>query len=227
MKQSLKETILRVLILLVGLVTAHFGVTLFLLSDLGADPFNVLIQGLLRTLTGFGLTFLTHGITHMAVCVLIILILLLTDRSYIRIGTLICMVFGGPIIDFFSWLLSPLKIGALPFAAKLGVLAASCVILAFGMTVVIKSEAGTGPNDLVAVVISDKSKKRFGIIRILTDFSFVLLGALQGGIWGIGTLVCAFLVGPAANFFLPRSEKLTAAIISICLKNSPENGDHK
>ena len=110
---------------------------------------------------------------------------------------------------------------------KLGVLAASCVILAFGMTVVIKSEAGTGPNDLVAVVISDKSKKRFGIIRILTDFSFVLLGALQGGIWGIGTLVCAFLVGPAANFFLPRSEKLTAAIISICLKNSPENVDHK
>ena len=40
-------------------------------------------------------------------------------------------------------------------------------------------------------------------------------------------LVCAFLVGPAANFFLPRSEKLTAAIISICLKISPENGDHK
>ena len=213
MKQYItKEKLLRILILFAGLVIAHFGVTLFLLSDLGADPFNVLIQGLLRTLTGAGLTFLTHGITHMAVCFLIILVLLLTDRSYIRIGTVICMACGGPIIDFFSWLLSPLRIGGMPVAAKLCFLAAGCVILAFGMTIVIKSEAGTGPNDLVAVVISDKSKKSFGIIRIVTDFSFVLLGALQGGIWGIGTLICAFLVGPVANFFLPRSERIVKRI---------------
>ena len=210
-----KETCMRVLILLAGLVIAHFGVTLFLLSDLGADPFNVLIQGLLRTLTGAGMTFLTHGVTHMAVCFLIILVLLIADRSYIRIGTVICMVCGGPIIDFFTWLLAPLGIGNMHFAAKLCFLAAGCVILAFGMTVVIKSEAGTGPNDLVAVVISEKSKKSFGIIRILTDFSFVLLGALQGGIWGIGTLVCAFLVGPVADFFLPRSEKMIRRILRI------------
>lgn len=222
MKKEHKETCLRVLILLAGLVTAHFGVTLFLLSALGADPFNVLIQGLLRTLTGAGMTFLTHGITHIAVCVLIILVLLITDRSYIRIGTVICMACGGPIIDFFSWLLSPLRIGEMPLAAKLGILAAGCVILAFGMTVVIKSEAGTGPNDLVAVVISEKSKKSFGIIRVITDFSFVLLGALQGGVWGIGTLVCAFLVGPVADFFLPKSERLVGRILSACLPEQQE-----
>ena len=35
-----------------------------------------------------------------------------------------------------------------------------CIILAYGMTIVIKSDAGTGPNDLVAVVISDKTKKK-------------------------------------------------------------------
>ena len=34
-----------------------------------------------------------------------------------------------------------------------------CVILAFGMTNVIKFDAGTGPNDLVTVVISDNSAK--------------------------------------------------------------------
>lgn len=214
MKQYLtKERIIRVVILFAGLVIAHFGVTLFLLSSLGADPFNVLIQGLLRTLTGAGLTFLTHGITHMAVCFLIIIVLLLTDRSYIRIGTVICMACGGPIIDFFTWILTPLGISEMPFAAKLCFLAAGCVILAFGMTVVIKSEAGTGPNDLVAVVISDKSKKSFGLIRILTDFSFVLIGAIQGGIWGIGTVICAFLVGPVAGFFLPKSEKIVEKIV--------------
>ena len=128
-------------------------------------------------LSAFGLTFMTHGVTHMAICFLIILVLLLTDRSYIRIGTIICMVCGGPIIDGFTWLLSPLVIEEMPFIATLIFLAIGCVILAFGMTLVIKSEAGTGPNDLISVVISDKSRKPFGLIRIITDFSFVLLGA--------------------------------------------------
>ena len=34
-----------------------------------------------------------------------------------------------------------------------------CVILAAGMSIVINSNAGTGPNDLVAVILSDKIEK--------------------------------------------------------------------
>ena len=62
------------------------------------------------------------------------------------------MVCGGPIIDFFTLLLTPLfeKIGSLPL--RILELAVGCVILAYGMTIVIKSDAGTGPNDLVAIV---------------------------------------------------------------------------
>ena len=48
MRENVKESIARVFILLVGLVIAHFGVTLFILADLGSDPFNVFIQGLFR-----------------------------------------------------------------------------------------------------------------------------------------------------------------------------------
>lgn len=36
----------RVILLLIGLTIAHLGVTLFLLANLGSDPFNVMIQGL-------------------------------------------------------------------------------------------------------------------------------------------------------------------------------------
>ena len=51
MKRSLREWLIRILILMIGLSIAHLGVTLFLLSELGSDPFNVLIQGLFRTLS--------------------------------------------------------------------------------------------------------------------------------------------------------------------------------
>ena len=45
MKRGVKEWGVRIVILLIGLGIAHFGVTLFLLSDLGSDPFNVFVQG--------------------------------------------------------------------------------------------------------------------------------------------------------------------------------------
>lgn len=212
--KNFKELILRLAILLLGLTIAHLGVTMFLLANMGADPFNVLVQGLFQTLqavTGWG--FLTHGRVHIAVCFVIILVLLLTDRSYVKLGTVVCMVFGGPIIDLFSLLLTPLFAAVESYALMLALLALGCVILAYGMTIVIKSQAGTGPNDLVAVVISDKLEKKFSIVRVIVDFSFVLAGFLMGGVFGVGTLVCAFLVGPVAGFFLPVNERLVSRLL--------------
>lgn len=216
MKRSMKEIAMRVIMLLIGLTIAHLGVTLFLLADLGADPFNVLVQGIFRSLSGMSvLSFLTHGYTHIAICFLIIIVLLIVDKSYIKIGTILCMVCGGPIIDFFSLILAPL-FAQMPFALKVIMLGLGCVILACGMTIVIKSDAGTGPNDLVAVVISDKSKKKFGIIRIIVDLSFVLAGFLMGGVVGLGTIICAFLVGPVAGVVMPISEKLVNGFLKVC-----------
>ena len=200
----------RIVLLLMGLTIAHLGVTLFLLADLGSDPFNVLIQGLFRFLPWPG--FMTHGYVHMGVSFLIILVLLVVDRSYIRIGTLLCMFLGGPIIDVFTILLGGLINAQSAMALRLVALVAGCVILAFGMTIVIQSKAGTGPNDLVAVVISDKTRWKFGVVRICVDVCFALAGFLLGGTVGLGTIICAFLVGPAAQIFMPLSGKICAGV---------------
>ena len=45
MKMKLRQIVL----LLCGLSVAHLGVTLFIQSNLGSDPFNVLIQGIFRS----------------------------------------------------------------------------------------------------------------------------------------------------------------------------------
>ena len=88
--------LIRIALLLTGLTIAHLGVTLFLQADMGSDPFNVLIQGLYRFLPWP--EFITHGTVHVIISFLIILALLIIDRSYILIGTLLCMILGGPII---------------------------------------------------------------------------------------------------------------------------------
>lgn len=220
MRRSFREWLIRIIILMVGLTIAHLGVTLFLLTELGSDPFNVLIQGLFRTLSAWtGWRVLTHGRVHIAVSLLIILILLLTDRSYIKVGTVLCMVCGGPIIDFFTLLLTPLFAQAMALPLRIAILAAGCVILAYGMTIVIKSDAGTGPNDLVAIVISDKLHAKFSIVRIIVDACFIAVGWLLGGTFGIGTLICAALVGPVAGVFLPCNQRIIERILHAFLKS--------
>lgn len=201
-----RELAVRALLLLFGLTVAHLGVTLFLESKLGADPFNVLIQGLYRSLPWP--EWMTHGRVHLLVSLLIMGVLLAVARSFIRIGTVLCMALGGPIIDVWTIVLSPLFPEGQSMPWRLLALLAGCLILSFGMTVVIRSELGAGPNDLVAVSISELWHKPFGPVRVAVDVGFALTGWLLGGIVGLGTVVCAALVGPSAQLFLPVSSRL-------------------
>lgn len=209
-----RELAVRVVLLLAGLCVAHLGVTLFLQSDLGSDPFNVFVQGLFRGIPWPAFAAMTHGRTHLLVSLVILLVLLAVDRSYVGIGTVLCMALGGPIIDVYTLWLSPVIHGGLPLPLRLALLVAGCVILAFGMTIVIRSQAGTGPNDLVAVVLSDKLRKPFGPVRIGVDLTFALVGLALGGVVGLGTVICAFLVGPAAQLFFPISQRLCEAALA-------------
>ena len=83
---------------------SHLGVTLFLQTDLGSDPFNVFVQGLFRFLPWPG--FMTQA-GYTCWC----------PWSYggtagggpqIRAHRhVVCMALGGPIIDVFTVLLAP------------------------------------------------------------------------------------------------------------------------
>lgn len=53
----------------------------------------------------------------------------------------------------------------------------------------------------------------------VTQFLLADLGAdpfnvLPGGAFGAGTIICAFLVGPVAGFFLPVNERIITRIVS-------------
>ena len=115
--------------------------------------------------------------------------------------------------DLLNSLLTPFFLRLTSLPARVLILAAGCVILAFGMTIVIKSDAGTGPNDLVAVVISDRLHRKFSVVRIIVDVCFVAVGWLLGGTFGLGTIICAALVGPVAGIFLPRSEMVIERLV--------------
>ncbi len=206
--RTLKQWVIALLVLLGGLVIAHLGVALFLLAEGGSDTFSVLIQGLSRKI---GISF---GTMHVIVTVSIMVLMLIFTKGYVKPGTAVCAFCGGPIIDFFNMLLGDVISGASPMWVRVCAVIAGCIILSLGMSIVINSRAGTGPNDLVALVLSDMTDKlQFRTVRILCDVFFVTLGFILGGTVGFGTLAAVLLIGPIAQFWLPRTEKLTRKLI--------------
>lgn len=197
-----REWFLRLCLLTLGLTIAHLGVTLFLISDLGTDTFTVFASGISHT------TGISVGLCHSGIqCVLIVLMILFT-KGYIKTGSFICCLLGGPIIDFFNWILGRFISGSSPMAVRILTMVLGCVILSIGMALVIASDAGTGPNDLVAVILTDRLRRfQFRTVRICCDLFFIIAGSLLGGTVGIGTVAAAFLVGPVVQFFLPIHQK--------------------
>ena len=104
--RSIKDWVKALAVLLVGLTVAHLGVTMFLLSELGTDTFTVFIQGLAKQ---FGLTV---GTVHVIVLCILMVVMALTTKGYIKPGTVVCAFCGGPIIDLFTWMLGDYINGA-------------------------------------------------------------------------------------------------------------------
>lgn len=204
-----KEWVIRLCLLTLGLIIAHLGVTLFLISSLGTDTFTVFAAGISNTIH------VPVGLCHSGIqCILIVLMILFT-KNYIKTGSFICCIVGGPIIDVFNWMLGRFVTEESAMPVRMIVMVLGCVILSIGMALVIASDAGTGPNDLVAVILTDKLRKfQFRTVRICCDLFFVAAGWLLGGTVGIGTIAAAFLVGPIVQFFLPVHQRNIEHILS-------------
>ena len=193
-------------VLLTGLIIAHLGVTLFLVSALGSDTFTIFIQGLSK------MSHLSIGTCHVAVLILLMVIMTIFTRGYVKPGTVICAFCGGWIIDFFLFLIGDRISIASPMWLRIIVMLLGCIILSIGMSVVIESNSGTGPNDLIAIILTDEINKHYNVkfqwVRIACDVFFVVVGLLLGGIFGIGTLTAALVTGPLVQRFLPVSRRI-------------------
>ncbi len=202
-QRSVKDWAIGLVVLFLGLTIAHLGVSLFLISALGSDPFTVLIQGI-SILVG-----LSIGTCHVIALILLMIVMLVTTKGYVKPGTVVCAFCGGWIIDLFLWMFGDMVTEESSMIIRLAVLVAGCMILSLGMSIVIKSNSGTGPNDLIAIILTDQVKKfPFSRVRMTCDVVFTVAGFLMGGVFGIGTIIAVMLIGPTVQFFLPRSEKM-------------------
>ena len=187
----------RFIAMIIGNIILGLGIAIFKFAGMGNDPYTAMIFGVSDF---FNLYFPTFQILF-NVGVFIIFELTL-GRRYIGIGTIVNMFFLGYIVNFFVELLYSSFAEPVTFLSQLPVMLAGVIVTCFGVSFYQTSDAGVSPYDSVSIIMSDRIKKLpYFWARIFTDSLCALLTFLTGGLLGLGTLVCAFGIGPLVTLF--------------------------
>lgn len=196
----------RAILFFLGMSIIQFGVALYIKTNIGSDPFTVFTQGLAFLLN------ITPGKANMIILVSLFSIILFIGRKRINIGTFICVMGVGPIIDLSMKTVSLLSIDSFNIILKVLVVAAGCIIIAIGFSIVSASNLGVAPNDIIPFIIQDKTNFQYRWIRIGLDIGYLTIGYFLGGIVGVGTIIALLLLGPCIQFCLPYGEQFVRMV---------------
>lgn len=223
--KNLSNFIKRLILFFLGISVIQFGVAMFLETSIGSDPFTVFTEGLAKVLnkTPLANTALvemiagkhevTPGIANMIILIILFIIILLVDKKRIKIGTLICVVGVGPIIDLSMKVVSYFQIDTFPFLVRAVLVLVGCFIIAVGFSIASASNIGVAPNDIIPFIIQDKTKFQYRWIRISMDAILLVTGFLLGGTVGVGTIIAMLAIGPFIQLCLPYGEKVVNLVV--------------
>lgn len=225
MKQGI-NFIKRIILFFIGMSIIQLGVALFLKTNIGSDTFTVFTQGLATTLNNTGLkdnsivniisrnNGVTPGVANMIILVIMFTAILCIERNRINIGTIICVVGVGPIIDLGIKIVSYIPVESYNLFIKMMLVVLGCFIIAVGFSILSASNLGVAPNDIVPFIIVDKTNIEYRWVRIALDAVFLVGGFFLGGKVGIGTILSLISIGPFIQACLPFGKKFVNLIVN-------------
>ena len=210
--KKLSEATKRIIIFLIGMSIIQFGVALFLRMNIGSDPFTVFTQGLANTLNNLGMN-VTTGTANRIILVVLFSIILLLNKNHIKIGTIICVIGVGPIIDLGVRVVSVLPVESYSYLLKMFLIALGCFIIAIGFSILSATKVGVAPNDIIPFIIKERINCEYRWIRICMDAFLLIGGFMLGGTVGVGTIIAMATTGPFIQLCLPYGQKFTDFIL--------------
>ncbi|MBN9645577.1 hypothetical protein J0L31_01185 [Terrisporobacter glycolicus] len=210
--EKLWKSTKKITMFLIGMAIIQFGVALFIKTNIGSDPFTVFTQGIANSLNALGMSIST-GSANRIILVVLFLTILIVNKSHIKIGTLICVIGIGPIIDMGIYLVSNLQIESYSYIVRMILVAGGCFLIAIGFSILSSTNVGVAPNDIIPFVIKEKINFEYKYIRIVLDALFLAVGYFLGGTVGVGTIIAMFSTGPFIQMCLPYGQKLVDFIV--------------
>ncbi|MGL4737562.1 MAG: YczE/YyaS/YitT family protein [Cellulosilyticaceae bacterium] len=197
----MNTTMKKMLLMFIGIVLIGIGIAIFVKSGLGSEPFTVMTLAMSEKL-GMSLTLFQGGFN-----VVILIAVLLVDKSKVYIGTLANMFLIAPIIELCTPVLEQIMPGQQGLIVNLILMAVGCLIIAVGVGAYLGADVGLAPYDIIGVVISEKTKVPYKWVRMATDAICVTVGLMVGGIVGLSTVCAVLLLGPLAGYFKAKTEE--------------------
>lgn len=177
--------------LLAGLILFGVAAAMLVLAGLGLDPWNVLHQGLARTV-GLGIG------TWAIIISFVALIGWLPLPIRPGVGTLANAVLIGLVIDLVLALFhAPHAI--LP---RIALLVGGVLGMGIATGLYIGAGLGAGPRDGLSVGIVARGHS-MRVIRTSVEAAVLIVGLLLGGDVGIGTVLFAVTIGPITHVTIP------------------------
>lgn len=190
------------IMMLFSMLPMGVAVALFEMAAFGNNPFSSMGMAL-SAFTG-----VSFGTMTLIINIVLFVVQLSLGRHLFNIGTVINMVVVGYIAEF--------TLRIFPFSpdmtGRIILLIVSVLVLSLGASLYFTADLGVAPYDAMAFIIQKYSKLPYWISRVMTDVVCVAVCIAFGGVFGIGTVISAFCLGPFISFFNKYvSEKIIAA----------------
>ena len=182
--------VVRWLSLLIGLALFAVGIVMLLESRLGLSPWDVLNQGIAKH------TPLTFGIANTVAAIVVILVAWRLGAT-IGPGTVANAVVIGVLVEVLTRTHAFAGVEDESLLVRSLVLASGILVIGGASALYIGAALGAGPRDSLMLVLSQRTGRRAGLVRMVLESGVTAVGFALGGKVGIGTLAFALGIGPA------------------------------
>ncbi|NLC33723.1 MAG: hypothetical protein GX760_00430 [Erysipelothrix sp.] len=192
---NIKKLSKQVLLIIVGQLFISLCVSMQIVVNLGLDPLGVFNSGIANIFNT------TYGMGTFYANVVAFILIIILDKRYINLATLLSLFVVSGTTGFIVPLLQQLFGSDPSLFVRIILLVSSCFILAFGYVIYVGADRGVAPLDAFAELITDKYSYDYKVVKIVADSTYVILGFLLGGSVGVATIIITILVGPIIGWF--------------------------
>jgi uncharacterized membrane protein YczE len=190
----MKSIFIVFLFYIIGLVFLSLGVSLMILSNLGAGPWDAMYVGLSNNI-GF-----TVGSWVFIVGSLLIIINGVLLRKIPDFLAVITIILIGSFIDFWLFVAFP-NFFKDDLWVRIFMLTSGILVIAIGIPFYLQSNIARNPVDNFMMVIKERTGKSLAFTKTIIELAILVIAFLIGGPIGIGTIIVTIVIGPLIQLF--------------------------
>ena len=184
--------LIKVMIAVIGIILAAFGIQLIVTANVGMDSVSTLIIGLMN------FSNISFGTWSQLISLCLLLVTFFVCREKIGIASILYVVLLGGTLNITEPLMYNVVFGK--FAVLFSLI--GFLLYGLGIAIYLSMQLGAGPIEGLMYIMIKITKLPIRKVRMINDFLLNLIGFALGAKIGIGTLFGILCLGPLIDLFL-------------------------